>query len=265
MAHTLSTWWRLLMAGIRSEMQYKLDFFAQVLGNMLFYAAGMANIAIILHRFESIDGWRLGELALLYSLVFLTSGLANFLFMPFIDLSQILIRGELDRFLLRPANPFVLYMASKVWIFNWGTAFLGLIVLLWAVTVAPIDWTAAKLFYLLLVVAGGTLIQGSFVVLVGTLSFWFYETGVLYYTILMPARDLISYPVSLFPRALRFLLTFVLPFAFVNFVPAHALLDRQSFFPPLLAWATPLVGLLCFGAVYSVWLWGLTKYQGAGS
>lgn len=266
MLHAISTWWLLVRAGARSEMQYKLDFFAQVIGLILMYGAQFANIVFIVLRFKSIGDWYLGDLAVLYGLVGLCTGLSYMFFFHFTELGWIITRGEFDRFLLRPVNPFTLYMGNKFNASNWGHLSLGVAIFFWALWQAGVQWTFWKVVYVLLAVTGGTLILGSFIVLVGTLSFWFFQTGVLVYTVLMPARELVTYPISVFPRGFQFLLTFIVPFAFINFFPAHVLLDRHdTLFHPLLAWGTPLVGLICFAAAYGLWSWGLTKYQGAGS
>lgn len=266
MIHSLSSWWRMLMAGARSEMQYRLDFYAQLLGIVLQYGAGMATISLILGRFHQIDGWQLGELALLYALVFLTSGLAIALFLSFIEVGEVLVRGEFDRFLLRPLHPFILCAAYRFPAYSWGYVVLGFSMLVWALGKVQIAWTTVKVVYLLLTVVGGTLIQGSLMVLIGALAFWFLRTDTLYYSVVMPFRDVISYPITIFPRVLRFLFTFVIPLAFVNFFPAHVLLDRSDvLFHPLFNWATPVVGVLCFAGSCAVWQFGLTKYQGAGS
>ncbi|HLO01727.1 MAG TPA: ABC-2 family transporter protein, partial [Symbiobacteriaceae bacterium] len=63
--------------------------------------------------------------------------------------------------------------------------------------------------------------------------------------------------------ALRILLTWVLPFAFVGFYPAAYFLRPQAYW--LWAAATPLMGIALFGAAVLIWRAGLKRYHGAGS
>lgn len=266
MLNGLMVYLRLVGAGFRSQMQYRLDFLVEVAGVAVLYSAQLLNISIVVGRFENIVGWRLPELAFLYALAVVSTGVSQLLFSHFIDLGDVIVKGEFDRYLVRPANPFVLYLGSQVSAANIGHVIFAGGVFIWAAANASISWTVGKLFYLLLVVAGGTLIQGAAIVLVGTLSFWFQRTGTMFYTVVMPSRELIYYPVSVFPRSLQILLTFVVPFAFINYFPAHLLLDRpEVLFHPVLAYLAPVVGFMCFLGAYGLWVLGTRSYSGTGS
>jgi ABC-2 type transport system permease protein len=70
------------------------------------------------------------------------------------------------------------------------------------------------------------------------------------------------YPMDLFPKVLRYLLTFVLPLGFAGFYPASFLLGRDEWLP--YAVATPFVGALCLGGGWWFWGWSLRRYSSGG-
>lgn len=72
-----------------------------------------------------------------------------------------------------------------------------------------------------------------------------------------------KYPVEVFNRVLRGLLTFVLPFVFVAAYPAGYFLRREAWLWQ--AALTPVAGVLCTAAALLVWRAGLRRYTGAGS
>jgi ABC-2 type transport system permease protein len=75
-----------------------------------------------------------------------------------------------------------------------------------------------------------------------------------------------NYPLTIFGTILRYVFTFVVPLAFVAFLPATVLLDRTSDLAvsPGFAYAAPLVGLLWALAAARVFNHELSHYQSAG-
>jgi ABC-2 type transport system permease protein len=126
--------------------------------------------------------------------------------------------------------------------------------------------TVVKLVYLVLTAVGGGLILGAVMIGVATLAFWTTRTYTFYWSIVFPARQLINYPISIYHKALQLVLTVAVPFAFINFFPAHVLLERTGELPfPWLAWTTPVVGVVTITAFYWLWNWGTRFYTGTGS
>jgi ABC-2 type transport system permease protein len=81
-------------------------------------------------------------------------------------------------------------------------------------------------------------------------------------------QDFTRYPITIYSRAVSFVLTFIFPFAFMNYFPATFLLqktDNALSLSPQVGLLTPVVGLLWFGLAYVFWRYGLDHYQGTGS
>ena len=76
------------------------------------------------------------------------------------------------------------------------------------------------------------------------------------------------YPIGIYSRGVRLLLlTFVLPFAFMNYFPATYFLgksDNALSLPPFVGLLTPLIGLVFLAIAYAFWRVGLDRYQGVG-
>lgn len=254
-------------ASMRGHMQYKLGFAAGVAGLLIAYAGEFINMYFLLDRFGDLKGWSLGDLVFIYGLAILAWGLCVGIFMQFRDVEEYVVRGDFDRFLVRPLSPFLHLLAHRFQIFNLGQFLFGAWALWYAGRWAGILWSGPRIVFLVGVVSGGALILGGALVLVGALALWFYRTSALYWTVIMPARQLTWYPVTIFPRPVQVLLVFVLPFAFINFFPAHVFLDRMHdvLFHPALAYLTPLVGIAFMGIALLVWRLGLDQYKSSGS
>ena len=63
------------------------------------------------------------------------------------------------------------------------------------------------------------------------------------------------------------MLTFLLPYAFMNYFPATFFLDKTEealHLPPQVGLLSPLVGLATFAIAYSFWRVGLNHYESVG-
>ena len=85
--------------------------------------------------------------------------------------------------------------------------------------------------------------------------------------LLFNVKGFTNYPITIYPKAIQILLTFILPFAFINFYPASLLLGKAvpEGFPAVLPYLTPVVGIICFTLSVLLWNWGLKHYKSTGS
>lgn len=136
----------------------------------------------------------------------------------------------------------------------------------WASHAAGVEWTPANLLYLVSAALGGALILSAAVIATGAMSFWTTRSNIFYWALVFPARNLTYYPINIYARPLQALLTFVLPFAFINYYPTHVFLGREStLFHPIFPFLTPLIGVVCFWGAYKLWQAGTARYTGTGN
>ena len=107
MRDDLALYLRLIGADVRSQMQYKLSFLALALGSFASLFLQFFVILIFFQRFPHMAGWSIGEVAFLYGLASVSFGLAEMVSGGFDRFSQLVVRGDFDRVLTRPADPFV--------------------------------------------------------------------------------------------------------------------------------------------------------------
>jgi ABC-2 type transport system permease protein len=80
--------------------------------------------------------------------------------------------------------------------------------------------------------------------------------------VIFEIHEFAKYPLSMYPRAIGLLLTWLIPFGFASFYPASYLLGRDA---SALVWLGPAVSALLLVAGYRVWLFGLRHYASTGS
>jgi ABC-2 type transport system permease protein len=81
-------------------------------------------------------------------------------------------------------------------------------------------------------------------------------------------QDFTRYPISIYTRGVRLVLTFIFPFAFMNYFPATFFLQKAEtglHLSPQIGLLTPAIGLAWLAVSYLFWDVGLRHYQGTGS
>lgn len=262
---TLRLFWKLVRLLMKERLEYRGDFFLAIAAQIISYTGDYIIIWLFIRKFESIAGWTWPEVALLYSIGLFTYALgAAFSFVQMRDLENQVNSGTFDAILVKPANPY-LYLVCRG--FNLGyLAHLAVSgsVLVWALLSLDLKWTFLHVLYLAAAIISGAMIQAGILTIIGATSFLWVRSGFLF-TLFFKIKDFISYPLPVFGTFIQILLTFVIPFAFINYYPASFLLSRET---PLLSdwamWLVPLVGPLCLWAGYRFWMYGANRYQGAG-
>lgn len=258
--------WHNVLASIRAEMQYRISFLIQLLFGLVFQTVGFVFVAVVLTNFDAVGGWGLWEVGLLYGIRLAGHGLWLLFMNQLFRFDWLVQEGEWDRFLIRPVPLWAQMMFTQFRIAALGDLIAGVALLGVALARVEIDWNPGLAAFLAVAVVGGALIDGAFQLGAAAFAFRYLET--------LPMRVVFddlqgrfgSYPMSIFDRPLRAFMTWIVPMAFMAWIPATVLLGRTAElpFPAWVAWLSPLVGFLLMAG--AVWLFmAMSKqYQSAG-
>lgn len=267
--HSLSIYGRLLSIQVRSQMQYRLSFLMDVTTAALVSLMEFGSLALVLQRFGTIGGWRLGEVAFLYGMVEAAFGLMDMLFSGFDphDFGEQVRRGTFDQVLLRPVSPTVQVLGSRFWMRRLGRILQGGAIFTLALLAADIAWTPLKLLYLPLVFLGLVAFFGALFVVGSTVTFWTVQTVEATNLFTYGGSTLMSYPMHIFDRWLRRIVTYIVPAIFLSYYPALFFLDRPELrdLPAAAPFLAPLVGGGALLLALRFWHLGIRHYQSTGS
>ncbi len=266
-ATSLDVWRRLVGARIRADWQYRTSFFLFLASQALVACLDLAVIAAIFHRVDSLAGWSGMEVALLYGLSGVAFGLADVLISQVEGASRHIKAGTFDLFLLRPVPALVHLSASEFALRRVGRILQPLLVLAVALVEAPIAWRLETVVLVPVTIACGTLVFGSVWVVTSSISFWTVESQEVANAFTYGGSLATSYPIDVLGAWLRRIATFLVPLAFVAYLPAARLLDRAEplGLPNTIAWATPGVALLSVLAARGVWTLAVRHHRSTGS
>jgi ABC-2 type transport system permease protein len=265
--YALSLYGKFIRIAFKARMEYRFSFVVEFVVNAMMQVTNLFAIWVIIHRFESLQGWSFGEIAFLGGLLGTCRGIQQIFFAAFDrDLETWIVKGDFDRFLLRPMNTLFLVVASGFNMEGINQFVLNVAIIVYANSLLKIEWTFSKLGYMLVAVLGGSMVAVAISFGIASLIFKFLRAGALR-GIVFQTRHFVQYPLKIYGRWAQYLLTFILPFAFLSYYPATYFLDRtgETLFHPYFAYGTPAAGLIAFGIAYIIWRKGVNSYQSSGS
>ena len=240
---------------------FRANLLFQLFATATSLAAGWAALALVYTRTQTLGGWTAGEAVVLLGTYQVMSGVLATFIEPNVQwFAGQVKRGELDAVLLKPVpSLFLVSLGSCAPLGLIGVA-LGFAVLGVGVAETGSALTIWGLASWLVTLAAGVVLVWASRVLLAMVALWTpaLELGVVYNALWQFGR----YPVTLYRQPFRFVLSYVVPVAFIATVPAQALVARL---PPALVLLSCGLGAGAFGIVVLLWRASLRRYTSATS
>ncbi len=254
--------WSYFRIGAMNELQYRANFFLQVLQSLVALATGLIGLSLVFAHTTELRGWSRPELLAVMGVHVLMGGVIRATIQPNMErLMGDVQEGTLDFALTKPADSQVMVSVREIRIWQTVDIVMGLVLLsvavyqlqAWLSISAVLGFVAALLL--------GAMTIYSFWLMLTTGAFWIVrmeQVVELFQGVYQAGR----WPVGIYPGWLRTVLTFLVPIAFAVTVPAEALTGR-------LTWRTllgaALLSLMLMFLARVVWRTGLRRYSGASA
>ncbi|MEV0252772.1 ABC transporter permease [Streptomyces sp. NPDC050732] len=252
---------------IRSLMAYRVSFAMTAFGNFAVTAFDFVAILLMFSQVDRLGGYSLSEIAFLYGASCTAFGLADLVIGSMDRLGRRVRDGTLDTLLVRPAPVIAQVAADRFGLHRIGRLTQGALVLAYALVVLDIDWTPLKVLVVPLMLLSGAGIFGAVFVAGGAFQFLAQDAAEVQNAFTYGGTTLLQYPPTVFAKDLVRGVTFVLPLAFVNWLPALYVLGRPYplDLPTWVAFTPPLVAAGCLALAGLAWRTGLRSYRSTGS
>lgn len=250
---------------IRAAWQYPASFVLLALGNGLITGLDFVGLWIMFSHIDSLEGFALHEVALLYGSASFALALADTAIGSVERIGTYIRTGRLDQMMTKPVPLLVQVCADQFTLRRLGRLTQAGVVLGWACT--HVEWTPLRVLVAVsMLVSGGLVFFGLFVGF-SCIQFWTTDATEFANAFTYGGATVTQYPLNLFPREVLVGLTFVIPIAFVNWYPCLYLLGRDdpTGMPGVLQFASPLAGAITVAAALLVWRTGVRRYTSTGS
>jgi len=247
---------------LRRLMTYRVDFMIGAGSFMATVAVQVLTLFFIFRHVEHINGWSYEEVLFLLGFALIPRGLDHSFTDQLWELGRTLIqRGELYKYLIRPVNPLFNLVSERFFYPDGlGEMFAGIAIVTYAGGRLPIEMSIGKAAFVLVLVLCAAAIFTAIKLVFACVAFWT-VTSLPMMTAVYQLASFSKYPLDIYHRSIRFILSWIVPFAFTVYFPVtYILFDRID----LAIW-TPVVACVSLFFAYRLWLKGLDTYEATGS
>jgi len=234
-----------------------------MVADLLSQLTSLAFLLLVFTRIPQLRGWSLDELVFIYGFFLIPYGLFNVFFSGLWSIGgYYIVDGHLDRILLRPVSGLLQIFMESVDPESFDGVLTGSLMIIYAARRLQLVLDAPHVLLMVLLIVGAIFVYAGLFLTLSCASFWFEDrVGLLppFYNMI----DFGKYPTSIYSRAVRAVLTWVIPYAFVAFYPSAMILRGGEF--QLYGLLTPLVGAAFTALGYVLWRRGLRRYQSTGT
>lgn len=235
---------------IMREMTNRTTFLTNIIFMIFNNATFIVQWLLIFHLRPEIGGYAFREVMMLWALAASTFGLAHILFHRAFSLSDLILNGKLDSYLVQPKNVLLSVLTSSTSTSAIGDLLYGYILLL------IIRCNVADFLLFTLFTVTGAIIYTAFLTIVGSLSFWIIRGDMLVDSLHNAIINFSVYPDTIFKNGVRLLLYSLVPVGFYVYMPLHVMLQFNAYTTLAILGFAIGISLLAFIVFYK----GLRRY-----
>lgn len=244
---------------VKAQYQYKVNFWLRFVVMFITYFSEFLSTWFLITKFNSVGEWKREDIMLTYGLATLAYALSRFFFAGFNGVSRQLKDGSFYLKMLRPYDEKFILFIQGMPLDRLGQVVLGTGILVYACMKHNFSISlGGVLFYVLI----GTLIYGALFVISAAIAFWVVDSRELTGIMTHGTLRAVVYPLSIYKKIIRELLTFIIPVAFVSYYPAMILLGKET--SAGIRYLVPAVGIAVYLFSLILWKTGIKKYEGSG-
>ena len=265
--HTIKRYARLyrvlISQFLKTIMQSKVDFLMGLFGFFFTQITGIAFLYLVFEQIPDLQGWTFDQLIFIYGFAQIPRGIDH-LFTDNIWLVAwwMVIDGDFDRYMLRPMNVFFQVICEKLQPDALGELLVGGILLWISLSKGILIVDTMHVVMFILSVLAGALIYTSIKLFFASIAFWVKQSGP-FLQVAYEMSNFAKYPTEIYGKFVQFIITWVIPFAFVAYLPASYFLMEKN---PLTTIGAECVIAVVFWLIsYGVFQYGITKYESAGN
>jgi len=260
----LSLWKKLIKLNVKTWMEYRADFFIGIFAMFISNLTTIIFFWVLFQNIVQINGWTFWQLVFLSGLSALSVGIWHSFLVGLAPwrVERYIRRGDFDRILVRPVNSFIYLIISNMDDDGFGDLFAGLLIVYIGATMSGILLTPANVFLLSFFIFGAVLIFFSLTLFISSLCFWIVKSGAIG-DIIWSLLRFIDLPLDVYNPFVTFVLTFIVPIAFINYYPAQLFLGKGLYTQA--AYITPVIGIVSFIIAYKFWKFAVKNYTSTGS
>lgn len=214
----ISLYFSFLKVSLKEILIYIIDCVVGIFSQLVVQLVSLIFIFVVFRHTENIAGWNFYQILLLYGVTRIPIGIAGYCFDGLYDIGPKYIKnGDFDKILLRPVHPLISIIGNSREFVSIADLFIGFGITIWMLIKLTVPITALLIIKIVFFSIVGAFIVGAINTIFSISSFWTYRSNEVIWSF-YKMYTFTEYPITIYNKFIRFLITVLLPFAFVAIV-----------------------------------------------
>jgi len=259
--HAINLYFSFLKNSLKEILIYRIDCIAGILSQLVVQAVSLIFLWIVFQKTENIAGWNFEQLLLLYGITRIPIGIQGYCFDGLYEIGPKYIRnGDFDKILLRPIHPLLSIIGDSKEFVAISDVIIGFVITVYMLIKLSIPITLLLITKILFFSFIGSLIIGAINTLFSISSFWTYHSNEVIWSFYR-MYTFAEYPIDIYNKFIKLLITIILPFVFVAYYPTMDYLGFNHY----MIYFSPLIAIFLWIIAIKLWNLALTKYRSTGT
>lgn len=241
-----------------SMSMYRGDYISEILIQVIYIFTELLFLSVTIGKIGHIGKWEYGVILSAYGFFELVSGLFWMMFSNVTLVPEgLAFDGEMDKYLLKPYSTLFQLTLGSIQPQYIPNIILGFLIFIRGVSRTHLNIGAAFCLKFLLALIFSVILMAAIFITFSSIGFWLNDK----FEIKAPISELMQlarYPVSIYSRPVAFIITWIIPLAFVGFLPVLYIFSYQAY--RSIYSVLPIVSIAWFLVSLFVWKMGLKKY-----
>ena len=257
----ISLYFSFLKVSLKEILIYRIDCVVGIFSQFIVQLVSLVFIFVVFRHAKNIAGWNFYQILLLYGVTRISIGIAGYCFDGLYDIGLKYIKnGDFDKILLRPVHPLISIIGNSRQFVSIADLFIGFGITILMLIKLAIPVTVLLIIKIVFFSVVGSFIIGAINTIFSISAFWTYRSDEVIWSF-YKMYTFTEYPITIYNKFIRFLITMVLPFAFVSYYPTMAYLGFNVY----MIYLSPFVAIVLWMIAIRLWNLALNKYRSTGT
>ena len=201
------------------EMLNKVTFFSNIIFMILNNASFIVQWVVLFSLKESLAGYTIKTVILLWGLASVTFGVSRFFFKNAFKLSETITNGKLDAYLVLPKDVLLSVITSDITVSAIGDMLYGYIMLfIYGITLQNF------ILFTTFAICGGIILT-CISVIFSSFSFWISRSDLISDTANTLMINFATYPDGIFKGTVKIIMYTIIPVGLSTYIPIHTIVN----------------------------------------
>ena len=213
---------------LKIDLEYKLSFILSTISQLLIMIVDLFIVDSLFKKFNLLTEFNIHEIMFGFSAIWLGYSISEMIGRGFDEFSYLIINGSFDNLLIRPRNIYLQIFGSQISYKKISKIILSFIMYIYYSIKIIVNFNILKLLLLITIIIGIYVVMISIYIIGASFCFKTVKNLEFMNIFMSGTRQANQYPLKIYNKPVRFIFTYIIPVALMNYYPIRYLKGQST-------------------------------------